>query len=237
MKAVLERASERGHARYEWLNTYYSFSFAEYYNPQRMGFGALRVLNDDTIAPAGGFDMHPHRNMEVVTIPIRGAIHHRDSEGHEDSIRWGQIQVMSAGSGLYHSEFNDESDQESTEMLQIWVIPNKKHTQPTYATYDISDILMSNQFATIIAPDGSAPAKILQDAWFSIGELSAGAKLDYQLHDADNGVYVFMIAGQVDVANKYELYAKDGLGIWDTEAVSFESVLDSTVLLIEVPMI
>lgn len=235
MKTVLEKASQRGHAQFKWLNTYYSFSFADYYNPERMGFGALRVLNDDTIAPAGGFDMHPHKNMEVITIPLKGSLHHRDSGGHEDMIRWGQIQVMSTGTGLYHSEFNDDSDEISTELLQIWVIPSQMDTPPKYGVYDILNVLKENQFSSIIAPDGSAPASILQDAWFSIGELKHGIKLDYQLHKPHNGVYVFMLGGQIKVA-KYELYAKDGLGIWNTDSVSFEAVQDSTVLLIEVPM-
>lgn len=235
MKAILERAAERGHAHHQWLDTYYSFSFADYHNPNRMGFGALRVLNDDTIAPGGGFDTHPHKNMEVITIPLKGSLHHKDSKGHDDMIRWGQIQVMSTGTGLYHSEYNDDSTHVPLELLQIWVIPDQMNTPPKYDVYDIMPMLKAGKFSTIIAPDGSAPASIKQNAWFSIGQFHHGDSQSYKLHGPDMGVYVFVIGGVVKVAD-FELYEKDGLGISDVEELSFDAEKNSTVLLIEVPM-
>ncbi|MEG1615689.1 MAG: pirin family protein [Bacteroidales bacterium] len=235
MRAILERAEDRGHAQHGWLESYFSFSFADYHNPNRMGFGALRVLNDDTVAPGKGFDMHPHKNMEVISIPLKGSLHHRDSEGHQDMIRWGQIQVMSTGTGLLHSEYNDDSLHEPLKFLQIWVIPNVLNTPPKYKVFDYLPFLKQNQFSLIISPDGDAPGSIRQDAWFSIGELHHGVSTVYKLHRKDAGVYVFVLGGEVKVAD-FELHARDGLGLSDVDTIDFTAEKNSTVLLIEVPM-
>ena len=234
MKTVIDRANTRGHADYGWLNTWHTFSFADYYNPQRIHFGALRVLNDDTVTPGMGFDTHPHKNMEVISIPLKGYLRHGDSLEHSEVISPGDIQVMSTGSGIYHSEFND-SKTENLEFLQIWVIPRVNNTKPVYKSYDIRPVLKKNELGVMIAPDGSAPASINQDAWFSMGTLDAGLVKEYKLHGKKNGVYLFVIEGEVEVANTV-LSKRDGAGFWDTDSIAIEVLKHATVLLMEVPM-
>lgn len=234
MKTVLDKADSRGHADHGWLQTYYTFSFSDYYNPQRVHFGALRVLNDDTIAPAMGFDLHPHKNMEVITIPLRGFLRHGDSLEHSDVITPGDIQVMSTGKGIYHSEYNG-SKTEILELLQIWVIPKISNTIPVYKNYDIRNVDKKNKFGYIIAPDGSAEASVLQDAWFSLGELEKGLQLEYKLHAKDAGVYCFVIEGEIEIEHTV-LSHRDGMGIYDTEGFKVDVRKDSYVLLIEVAM-
>lgn len=234
MKINLEKANHRGHANHGWLDTYHSFSFANYYNPERMNFGALRVLNDDQILYGYGFDTHPHNNMEVITIPLKGALHHKDSTGKDDVIRWGQIQVMSTGTGIYHSEYNDV-DKEPAELLQIWVIPNRKNTPPAYKVYDFGKLMKQNQLTMIIAPDGSAPASILQNAWFSIGKFSQDNSFTYALHGDNMGVYVFVISGIIKI-DDLQLDEHDGAGIEQTKQITISVINNALILLIEVPM-
>ncbi|SEG27684.1 pirin family protein [Parabacteroides chinchillae] len=233
MKQVVDKANTRGYANHGWLKTYHTFSFANYYNPKRVHFGMLRVLNDDTVAPREGFDMHPHKNMEVISIPLHGYLRHGDSIKNSEVITPGDIQVMSAGTGIIHSEFNDSAD-ERLEFLQIWVIPRKENTPPKYGSYDIRPFLKENQLSLIIAPDGEIPASINQDAWFSLGTLDAGQVKEYKLHHKNNGVYVFVIEGEVEISNT-TLSKRDGAGFWDTDHIIIEVLKKSKVLLIEVP--
>lgn len=234
MKLVVDKANTRGYANHGWLKTFHTFSFANYYNPKRMHFGMLRVLNDDTVAPGEGFDMHPHKNMEVVSIPLRGYLRHGDSIKNSEVITRGDVQVMSAGTGIVHSEFND-SRTEPVEFLQIWVFPRKENTPPRYQSYDIRPLLVKNQLAVIISPDGETAASIDQDAWFAMGELEAGQVKEYKLHSRGNGVYLFVIEGEVEVQNTV-LSRRDGAGFWETDGITIEVLKQATLLLIEVPM-
>lgn len=234
MKMVVDKASSRGYANHGWLKTYHTFSFANYYNPKRVHFGKLRVLNDDTVAPGEGFDMHQHKNMEVISIPLKGFLRHGDSIKNTEVITAGDIQVMSAGTGIYHSEYND-SKSEPLEFLQIWVFPREENTQPRYKSYDIRSLLKKNELSLIISPDGETPASILQDAWFSMGTLDAGQVKEYKLHHKDNGVYLFVIEGEVEVNNTI-LSRRDGAGFSETDSITIEALKNSTLLLMEVPM-
>ncbi|MDD6209790.1 MAG: pirin family protein [Bacteroidales bacterium] len=236
MKTIIDKAASRGHANYGWLDTYYTFSFADYFNPEKIHFGALRVLNDDTIAPQKGFGMHQHKNMEVITIPLKGFVRHGDSMENSDFITRGDIQVMSTGTGIYHSEHND-SRTEPLEMLQIWVLPKKENTEPAYQNYDIRNILKKNQFSLIVSPDHDAPASILQDAWFSLGEFDAGKTIEYSMHKKNNmGAYLFIIEGKIKIGETV-LSRRDGIGIYDTKDFVIETLEKSELLLMEVPML
>ena len=177
MKKVTDKAESRGRSSYDWLDSRHTFSFDKYYNPRRMNFGALRVLNDDRIAPGKGFGTHPHKNMEIISIPLKGKLKHGDSKQNNRTITIGDIQTMSAGTGIYHSEMNG-SDTEPAEFLQIWVIPEKLNTPPAYQDYDIRPYLHKNKLSLIVSPDGNAPAGMLQQAWFSIGEIEAAKRSD-----------------------------------------------------------
>lgn len=234
MKMVVDKANSRGYANHGWLKTYHTFSFANYYNPQKVHFGKLRVLNDDTVAPGEGFDTHPHKNMEVISIPLKGYLRHGDNIKNSSVITPGDLQVMSTGTGIFHSEYNDSAD-EPLEFLQIWVFPREENTVPKYENYDIRPTQKQNELSLIISPDGDAPASILQDAWFSLGKLDTGLVREYKLHKKDTGVYLFVIEGEVEV-NNTTLSKRDGAGIQDTESITIEVLKASTVLLIEVPM-
>lgn len=192
MKTIIDKANTRGYFNHGWLKTYHTFSFANYYNPRRIHFGALRVLNDDTVAPGEGFGMHPHKNMEVVSIPLQGYLRHGDNVQNESTITPGEIQVMSTGTGIYHSEYN-ASKTEDLKFLQIWVIPNVEETKPEYHNYNIRPLLKRNELATFISPSGNTPAHLLQDTWFSIGTFDAGHSVIYRMHKSRTGVYIFVI--------------------------------------------
>ena len=235
MKTILHKAATRGHADHGWLDTYHTFSFASYFNPERVHFGALRVLNDDKVAPSEGFGMHPHQNMEVISIPLKGYLRHGDSIENSSVITPGTIQVMSTGTGIYHSEYNDSAT-EPLEFLQILVFPKQENTKPKYDNFDIRHAVKRNELSLIVSPDGNAPASILQDAWFSIGKLDKGVKKTYDMHREDTGVYVFVIEGQANVSGTV-LSRRDGMGIYDTNSVAIEALEDSEILLIEVPMV
>ena len=229
MKTIIDRATSRGYFNHGWLKTYHTFSFANYYNPRRIHFGALRVLNDDRISPGEGFDMHPHKNMEVVSIPLKGYLKHGQS-----IITPGEIQVMSTGKGIYHSEYNG-SNEKDLELLQIWIIPNKEETEPEYHNYNILPLMKHNELATFISPNGNTPAHLLQDAWFSMGTLSANHKVSYHLHKPHTGVFFFFIECNVDIADE-NLTRRDGIGIWDTESIIIKTNEESQVLAIEVAL-
>lgn len=235
MNIIRHKANSRGHADHGWLKTYHTFSFANYYDPERVHFGTLRVLNDDYIAGGKGFGMHPHDNMEIVTIPLEGDLRHRDNMGNEEVIREGDVQVMSAGTGVYHSEFNNDS-QKVVKLLQIWVFPNKKNVTPRYDQISIRDIFKKNEFYQVLSPNPDDQGVwIHQNAWFSLGSFDAEKKNVYQLHNEKNGVYLFVIKGKVSI-NGQVLHERDGLGISDVESIDFTSITESRVLLMEVPM-
>ena len=235
MNTVLHKADTRGHANHGWLDSYHTFSFANYRNPDRMHFGVLRVLNDDRVEAGMGFSTHPHDNMEIISIPLHGDLEHKDSMGNVTVIREGDIQVMSAGTGIFHSEYNKNKDKE-VKFLQIWLFPDKKNVTPRYDQISLRNIETLNRFYQILSPNaGDQGVWIHQNAWFSLGNFSAGANDLYSIHKPGNGIYAFVIEGDVEISGT-KLGRRDGFGIWDTEQISFKSLSDSRVLLMEVPM-
>ena len=234
MKTVIHRASERGHADHGWLNTYHSFSFAGYHNPARMHFGALRVLNDDTVAPGYGFGEHPHDNMEIVSIPLSGDLHHRDSTGRDRIIRQGDVQIMSAGSGITHSEVNGRKDAE-VRFLQLWIFPKERNIEPRYDQKSFPTSDREDRWQTVVAPDDPAAVWINQEAWLSLGRCRNGTTQEYALHRTGQGVYVFVIEGRITIGQD-RLDRRDAAGLHDTESFSLTAESDAEVLVIEVPM-
>ena len=234
MKTIIDKAASRGYFDHGWLKTHHTFSFADYYNPTRVHFGALRVLNDDWVAPSQGFGAHPHKNMEIISIPLKGHLQHGDSKKNSRIITVGEIQTMSAGTGIFHSEVN-ASPVEPVEFLQIWIMPRERNTHPVYKDFSIKELERPNELAVIVSPDGSTPASLLQDTWFSIGKVEAGKKLGYHLHQSHGGVYIFLIEGEIVVDGEV-LKRRDGMGIYDTKSFELETLKDSHILLIEVPM-
>lgn len=234
MKKILHQSSTRGHANHGWLNSYHSFSFGSYSNPDRIHFGALRVLNDDTVQQGMGFGKHPHDNMEIVSIPLYGDLHHKDSTGRDEIIRQNDVQIMSTGSGISHSESNANNDKE-VKFLQLWVFPKDRDIEPRYQQKTFKPEDRINQLVTVVAPDNDNALLINQDAWFSMGNFSKGFTLSYQLHKKNTGVYAFILNGKITIDNE-PLDARDGLGIWDTESIHISANTDTEILLIEVPM-
>ena len=234
MKKVIHKADTRGHSQYDWLDSYHTFSFDEYFDSDRINFGALRVLNDDKVAPGEGFQTHPHKNMEIISIPLKGHLQHGDSKKNSRIITVGEIQTMSAGTGIFHSEVN-ASPVEPVEFLQIWIMPRERNTHPVYKDFSIKELQRPNELAVIVSPDGSTPASLLQDTWFSIGKVEAGKKLGYHLHQSHGGVYIFLIEGEIVVDGEV-LKRRDGMGVYDTKSFELETLKDSHILLIEVPM-
>lgn len=236
MKTTLYKANTRGHANHGWLNTYHTFSFANYYDPTRIHFGVLRVLNDDTIAGGKGFGTHPHDNMEIITIPLRGALEHRDSMGNHGIIKSGDVQVMSAGSGITHSEFNANKDEE-VELFQIWIFSNKKDVEPRYQQETLDFLGNKNHLFQIVSPNADDEGLwIYQDTWFNIGEFDKDIQVEYKLKSDANGVFAMIISGTFDVEGQV-LSARDGLGIQNAESVRITAQSDNArILLMEVPM-
>ena len=235
MKKIFHSSSSRGAADHGWLQAKHSFSFANYYDSERVQFGALRVLNDDIIAPGMGFGTHPHDNMEIITIPLDGALEHKDSMDNIGVIETDEIQVMSAGSGVYHSEYNKNKDQ-SVSLLQIWVFPNKKDVTPRYDQKNIKDLKKVNSFYPIVTPNQNGPGMwIHQDAWFHLGEFDKETRINYKINKKGNGVYAFLIEGSVQIHGE-SLEKRDALGLWDTESFELLANPNSRVLLIEVPL-
>ena len=235
MNTILHKAETRGHANHGWLDSHHTFSFANYYNPERMHFGVLRVLNDDIVDEGKGFSTHPHDNMEIISIPLEGDLEHKDSMGNTAVIREGDVQVMSAGTGIYHSEYNKNSDRK-VKFLQIWVFPDKKDVEPRYDQISLKDLETKNEFFRILSPDPDDKGVwIHQDAWFHLGEFSQGISTVYKLNKSGNGVYAFVIDGEAEI-NGQKLNKRDGYGMWDITSLQFKSITDSKVLLMEVPM-
>ncbi len=235
MKTVIHRANTRGHANHGWLDSHHTFSFAGYYNPDRMNFGVLRVLNDDVVSQGRGFGTHPHDNMEIISIPLEGDLEHKDSMGNTTVIRQGDVQVMSAGTGIYHSEYNKNADQ-PVKFLQIWVFPNKKDVTPRYDQITLDPDKLHNQLSQVLSPNPEDDGVwVHQNAWFHMGTLEAGFETTYKLKDTANGVYAFVIKGDVTL-NGQALHQRDGLGVWEVDELKLTADSDARVLLMEVPM-
>jgi quercetin 2,3-dioxygenase len=236
MKTVLHKAATRGHANHGWLDSWHTFSFAGYHDPNRIHFGALRVLNDDTVAPGMGFGKHPHDNMEIVSIPLEGDLEHGDSTGTKAVIKSGDVQIMSAGTGIIHSEKNSNNDQQ-VKFLQIWVFPNTKNVTPRYDQKTFSEADKQNKLATVVSPIGrnDGGVQMHQDAWFHLGRLDEGKTLTYELKKKENGVYAFVIEGDVTI-NDIVLNRRDGLGISETDTLFIKADSRAEILLMEVPM-
>jgi redox-sensitive bicupin YhaK (pirin superfamily) len=232
---VLHKADTRGHADHGWLNAYHSFSFASWYNPDRVQFGTLRVLNDDTVAAGMGFGTHPHDNMEIITIPLEGDLAHKDSMGNTEVIKNGDVQVMSAGTGIQHSEFNPNADQR-TKLLQIWVFPKVRNVEPRYQQITLNPEDRNNKLQQILSPNAEdAGVWIHQDAWFHLGKFDKDTETTYELKKEGNGVYAFILSGTVTI-NGQELETRDGFGIWDTATLDIKTTTDAEFLLMEIPM-
>ena len=235
MKSVIHKAETRGQANHGWLNSLHTFSFANYHNPERMHFGVLRVLNDDQVQAGQGFGTHPHDNMEIISIPLEGDLEHKDSMGNIAVIQEGDVQILSAGTGITHSEYNKNSSKE-VKFLQIWIFPNKKNATPRYDQISIRDIQKENEFYQVLSPNKDDQGVwINQDAWFHIGKFDKGHAAEYTLKKEGNGVYAFVLEGDVEINNE-KLTKRDGMGIWDTEAINVKASENTRVLLMEVPM-
>ncbi|WP_185140174.1 pirin family protein [Reichenbachiella versicolor] len=235
MNKVIHKANTRGHANHGWLDSHHSFSFANYHNPERMNFGVLRVLNDDKVDPGMGFGKHPHDNMEIISIPLEGDLEHKDSMGNTTIIKEGDVQVMSAGTGIFHSEYNKSKDRD-VKFLQIWVFPNKKNVEPRYDQISIREIEKQNQFYQVLSPNADDDGVwVHQDAWFSLGKFENGTADKYQIKKSGNGVYAFVLEGEVEIAGE-QLSKRDGMGIWDAESIEVKASEDARVLLMDVPM-
>lgn len=233
---VLHRAETRGHANHGWLDSHHTFSFANYHNPDRMHFGVLRVLNDDEVAAGMGFGTHPHNNMEIISIPLEGDLEHKDSMGNTAVIKKGDIQVMSAGTGVQHSEYNRNKDR-LTKFLQIWVFPNKQNVEPRYDQITLNEVDRENKLQQILSPNPEDEGVwIHQDAWFHLGKFEKGITTEYGIKKEGNGVYAFILEGNFTI-NGIELNRRDGLGIWDVENIQIEATSkNSEILLMDVPM-
>jgi len=236
MDTVIHQADQRGYSNHGWLKSYHSFSFANYVNPNKTHFGALRVLNDDTVDIGRGFGMHPHQNMEIISIPLAGDLEHQDNMGNKSVIQKGDVQVMSAGTGILHSEYNKNQDQE-VQFLQIWVIPNRNNVEPRYDQISISSLKKRNQLYQILSP---TPADngvwIYQDAWFHVGDFDKDQTQTYEIKKAGNGVYTFVIEGEVTISGE-KVASRDAIGIWNTQAIEIAAESDCRFLVMDVPMI
>jgi len=235
MKTIVHKADTRGHFDYGWLKTFHTFSFSSYYDPNRVNFGLLRVLNDDTIEGGQGFGTHPHNDMEIVTVPLEGALAHKDSTGGEGVIYPDEIQVMSAGTGIRHSEYNHLNDG-TTKLLQIWVLPDKRGHSPRYDQrfFDVEE--RKNKLQYIVTPEKKDDGLWLnQDSYFALTDLEKDKSINYKMHTKGNGVYLFIIEGKISVGNE-TLSNRDGIGIWETDEIAVTSKENSRLLFIEVPM-
>lgn len=235
-RTIIHKSASRGDANHGWLHSRHTFSFANYYNPERMNFGALRVLNDDYVAEGMGFGTHPHNNMEIISIPLEGDLEHKDSMGNVSVIKNGDVQVMSAGTGITHSEYNRNKDK-PVKFLQIWILPNKEHVKPRYDQISPEPSQRHNKFQQIVSPtQNDEGVWVHQDAWFHLGKFDKGFSTEYGIKKSGNGVYAFIIKGDVTI-NGMPLNERDGLGIWDTDKLTVEAnSTDAEVLLMEVPI-
>lgn len=233
---ILHKAETRGDANHGWLQSKHTFSFANYYNPERMHFGVLRVLNDDTVAAGMGFGTHPHDNMEIISIPLEGELEHKDSMGNTTVIKEGDIQIMSAGTGVQHSEYN-KSKNRQVKFLQIWVFPNQKNVAPRYDQISLNKIDRKNKLQQIVSPNNTDEGVwIQQNAWFFLADFDKEMRTNYQLKSKGNGIYIFNLKGELSIDGQI-LHSRDGLGIWDTNTLSIQACSDTEFLVMEVPML
>ena len=235
MQFILHPANERGYANHGWLKAQHSFSFAGWYDPEKINFGALRVLNDDSVAPKMGFSTHPHENMEIITIPLSGELRHKDSMGNGSVIHAGEVQVMSAGTGVHHSEFNS-SQTDELQLFQIWIFPNKKNVEPRYdqIRYDLS--ATRDRFVQVVSPNPADDGTwIHQDAWISLAEVDENSDLNYGIKRNGNGAYIMVIEGSARIAGQ-ELNKRDAIGVWDTETIDIKTNEKTKLIIIDVPM-
>ena len=233
--SVLHLANTRGNANHGWLNAFHSFSFGSWYNPERVQFGTLRVLNDDTIAEGMGFGEHGHDNMEIITIPLEGDLAHKDSMGNAETIKTGDVQVMSAGTGIRHSEFNPNTDKR-TKLFQIWLFPKTKNVTPRYQQITMDNAKQKNNFAQILSPSESDEGVwIHQDAWFYLSDFEKGFSKNLSLKKEGNGFYIMNIDGEISV-NGEHLNTRDAIGIWETSELKIKANSDSKFLIMEIPM-
>jgi len=234
MNLLTHPSKSRGFADHGWLKSYHSFSFANYFDPSKMGFKSLRVINDDYIDPSEGFGTHPHKDMEIITIPLRGTLRHKDTMGNETVIKHGEVQLMSAGTGIHHSEYND-SDSDDVNMLQIWVLPKLKGITPRYDQKSFDPALRHNSLQLVVSPDGREnTVKINQDAYFYLGDFDQGNDFNYQLNNSSHGIYIFLIEGKVEI-NGESLSSRDAIGIDQFNDLNIQVHKDSKILIIEVP--
>lgn len=232
---VLHTANSRGHANHGWLNAYHSFSFASWYNPDRVQFGVLRVLNDDTIAAGMGFGEHGHDNMEIITIPLEGDLAHKDSMGNAETIKTGDVQVMSDGTGIRHSEFNPNADQQ-TKLFQIWLFPKLRNVAPRYQQITLDQSLQKNNFAQILSPHADDEGVwIHQDAWFYLSDFDKDFSKSLALKKEGNGFYIMNIEGEIEV-NGEKLATRDAIGLWNTAQVEIKANSVAKFLVMEIPM-
>jgi redox-sensitive bicupin YhaK (pirin superfamily) len=235
MNTVIHRAATRGNANHGWLNSNHTFSFANYYDPSRMHFGVLRVLNDDIVDGGKGFGTHPHDNMEIISIPLEGDLEHKDSIGTATVIKQNDVQIMSAGTGVYHSEYNKNAGQK-VNFLQIWVFPKERDIKPRYDQRTFKPEDRINKFQNIVSPNKTDEGVwINQDAWFHLGNLKKDFQTEYTVKQKGNGVYAFVINGDVTI-NGQKLSKRDGIGISDVDKLSVLADSDAEVLLMDVPM-
>ncbi len=234
MKTIVHKADSRGHANHGWLNSHHSFSFGNYHNPERVHFGALRVLNDDAVKAGMGFSKHPHDNMEIISIPLLGDLHHKDTTGRDEIIRQNDVQIMSAGSGIAHSETNANTDKD-VKFLQIWILPKERNIEPRYEQKTFKPENRQNQMVTVVAPDDTKAVWINQDAWLSLADLSKDQSTSYAIRKEGNGVYVFVLNGNITISG-HSLETRDALGIWETGSISIKANTAAQLLFIDVPM-
>lgn len=235
MKTILYPAKDRGHANHGWLDSYFSFSFSEYHDPKKIHFGALRVLNDDNISGGGGFGTHPHDNMEIITIPLEGKLAHKDSTGNQGIVSKGDVQIMSAGTGIRHSEYN-ASSVDAAKLLQIWVFPKVKNIKPVYGQKSFASTDRQNNWQVVVSPDTQDQAlNINQDAKFSMVNLQAGKSIEYRMKWKNSGLYLFVIEGSIKT-NDISLSNRDAVGIMEAEEIKVEAISNSEILAIEVPL-
>jgi len=235
MEKVIHRANSRGHANHGWLKANHSFSFASWYDPSRINFGAIRVLNDDIIAPGAGFPTHPHDNMEIITIPLSGILEHKDSMGNVAQIKTGEVQVMSAGTGVTHSEYNG-SQTEELKLFQIWLFPNKKDVTPRYDELKLSLEDRKNKFQQILSPSPEDDGVwIHQEAWMHMISMDPDKQSEYNLKLNSNGVYIMVVSGSVEIDGEL-LNDRDAIGVSQVDTVVLKAINNAEVLLIEVPM-
>jgi quercetin 2,3-dioxygenase len=234
MKSVIHKSNSRGHANHGWLDAHHSFSFASWYNPERIHFGMLRVLNDDIVKAGFGFGQHPHDNMEIITIPLKGALEHKDNTGGHGIIKRNDVQVMSAGSGVEHSEFN-HSKTEDVNLFQLWIFPDRKNVAPRYDQKTFNEADRLNTFQTVVKPYGNDGLWIYQNAFISLGNFTNSQKAVYNIQSKGNGAYILVIEGNVEIDGKI-LEKRDAIGVWNTENVDVNINENAELLVIEVPM-